>query len=351
MTIARHWRGMLAAAGVAGAVGYAVLAMVAAPAAAGGWLIAYLFWSGISIGSITALMIHRLTGGRWGDLHGEALWAAAGGIVVIALMFIPVLALLPAFYPWAGGPSAAAPDVRDYYLNGVYFVARSVVAFVGWTVIVFVLARRNGPAAVLVAAVGLVFQGFIIGFVGLDWIQSISPPFFSTSFGASLAVTQLMSALAWAAVSAPARRDEEASCDLGGLLLATVLGLAYLDFMTYLIVWYGDLPHKNGFFVSRETTPWLHIAGGAFALMIVVPTFALFLSRIRNNASAMRAVGGIVLAGVALQYAWLAGPAYGPWSLLAAALAAIVMGALLILLNRGPWRQILLRPTRSIHVE
>jgi hypothetical protein len=216
---------------------------------------------------------------------------------------------------------------------------------------VFVLVRSGGPKATFTAALGLLFQALIVSVVGLDWIQSIDPPFFSTSFGASLAVTQLLSALAWAAIVTPTSERMDAVADLGGLLLALVLGLAYLDFMTYLVIWYGDLPHKNEFFLRRETLPWLIVTGSAFALAIIIPTFSLFLKRVRADAFALRIVGVIVLVGVALQYAWLVAPAFGPVSLIAAALAAIVIGALIMLLNLSPSWSPLLPPQRPSHVE
>ena len=53
--------------GIAACFGLAVGAILNARAVAQGWLIAFVFWSGIPIGSLVLLLIHRIVGGRWGD--------------------------------------------------------------------------------------------------------------------------------------------------------------------------------------------------------------------------------------------------------------------------------------------
>lgn len=337
-------------AGLAAAAGYALTAVASPHAAAGGWLIAFLFWSGISIGSITALMIHRLTGGAWGRAFAPAFWDAAAAIPFVALLFIPILALLPDLYPWATGAAGVKPDVARWYLDVPWFFIRSAVAFGGWTAIMVALSWRGWPGT-LVAAIGLAFHGLMIGAVGLDWIQSIEPPFFSTSFGASLAVTQLIAAFAVAAVLAPANEPSPAVSDLGGMLLATVLGLLYIDFMAFLVIWYGNLPHKIAWFVRREPLPWPILAVAMFVLTCVVPVVSLLFAHVRASPAALRGVGVVVLAGLALYYGWLVGPAYGVLSLLAATFAVVAIGAVAVALSTRGWTPALLRPRGAAHVD
>ena len=70
--------------------------------------------------------------------------------------------------------------------------------------------------------------------------------------------------------------------DLGGLLLAFVLGITYIDFMAVLVIWYGDLPHEEIWFVERDALPWSLLAVVAFLLISAIPVLALLLSRVRN---------------------------------------------------------------------
>jgi hypothetical protein len=71
------------AAAVAGA---AYLSHASAPVARG-WLVAFVFWSGIPAGSLVLLLIHRLTGGRWGERLAPALRPAAGAAPLALLAF------------------------------------------------------------------------------------------------------------------------------------------------------------------------------------------------------------------------------------------------------------------------
>ena len=93
--------------------------------------------------------------------------------------------------------------------------------------------------------------------------------------------------------------DDPAMGDVGGLLLATVLGITYIDFMAVLVIWYGDIPREEIWFVERDRLPWTLLAAAAFVLTSLGPVLALLLSRVRNARRPLRAVGICVLLGVA----------------------------------------------------
>jgi len=333
---------------IAALIGLGLFLVLAPKAAAGGWLAAFLFWSGIPLGSLLLMMIHALTGGRWGARFAPEFITAAAALPLMALLSIPILAALPAFYPWVFGHGGAHPDVHRWYLNAPFFIARTALAFAGWSALAFLLPRLAGSAQTIVAGLGLIFYGVSISVVGYDWVLSLAPPFVSSSFGATLAFAQLASALAFTAIAA---RDDgdPAFGDLGGLMLAALLGLTYVNFMALLIVWYGDLPERVQWFVDRTQAPWTVLAVLAFMLGAIIPILALFLSRWRRSPQALRAIGLIALTGIALFDACLVGPAFDPLALGAAAVAAIAIGALLVAFMATPWAQSPLRHWRARH--
>lgn len=318
-------------------IGMLVLMVFDPKSAAGGWLIAFVFWSGIPLGSLLAMLIHQLTGGRWGIRFAPAFLPAAAAVPLFAVLIIPVLLALPTFYPWAAGAQTASSDVLHWYLNTPFFIARSLLALCGWTLLAFVPGLAGWPG-VLLAALGLCFHALAISAIGLDWILSLEPVFFSTSFGASLAFTQLAQAIAWALLVSPASEHDLSLADLGGLLLATLLGITYLNFMAVLVIWYGDLPRRVFWFVHREGL-WMLIGTLAFVIGSVIPILALFLQRIRSSRSGLRAVSTITLVGIALYDAYLIGPPFGPGSLGAALLAILAIGALLTASVGTSWCQ------------
>jgi hypothetical protein len=333
---------------VAALIGMGLFLLAAPKAAAGGWLTAFLFWSGVPLGGLLALMIHALTGGRWGVRFAPEFITTAAAIPLMALLSVPMLAALPGFYPWVFGHGGVHADVHRWYLNAPFFIGRTALAFAGWSALAFLLPRLAGAPAAIVAGLGLIFFGVMISIVGYDWVLSLDPHFTSSSFGATLAFAQLASALAFTAVVA---RDDgdPAFADLGGLLLAALLGLVYINFMALLIVWYGDLPGRVFWFVARTQGPWLLIAWLAFIFGAVAPVFALLLGRLRRDPAALRAIGAITLLGLALFYIYLVGPAFGALSIAAAALALIAIGALFVAFLAMPWALAPLRRWRMRH--
>jgi hypothetical protein len=308
------------------AVGMVIVAVFAPRTAAAGWLVGFVFWSQIPVGSLMLLMIHRLTGGRWGEALYPAVAPAARFVPLLFLLIVPVFIAIPVLDPWSHRAGDVKPDVLSYYLNTPFFIGRSLIAITGWSVLAFLLPRVTGRPGQLVAAVGLVFHCVLISVVSVDWVLSLEPPFISSSFGASMAITQLIAALAWAALRAPQAADDPVTGDIGGLLLAFVLGITYVDFMAFLVMWYSDLPSRLFWFVERD--PWSALAAAAFVFGSAAPILALLLARVRNRVRELRAVAISVLAGLALYYAYLIVPPFGARALAAAALAVIAIGLL-----------------------
>jgi hypothetical protein len=316
-----------AAAALAGVV---LCAIINPKAAAAGWLVGFDFWAKILVGSLSLVMIHRLTSGSWGEIIAPVAEPAAAAVPLLVLLVVPVFLAIPALYPWAQHPPSVKPDVLSLYLNGPAFIGRSLVAFVGWTALAFLLPRMSGGRGQLLAALGLVFHAVVISSVSIDWVLSIEPPFTSSSFGASVAVSSLVAALAWAAVWMPASEADPAVGDVGALLLATILGITYIDFMAVLVIWYGDLPREESWFVARDHLPWSAFAVAAFVLGSVVPTLALIQSRFRNQLRPLRMVGVITLIGIAAYDAYLIAPSAGAAALAPALLAIIGIGLLVV---------------------
>src|SRR5206468_3600494 len=126
-------------------------------------------------------------------------------VPLAVLAFLPLSFALPAAYPWAADPGAAAPGVARLYLNTPGFVARALVALGGWSVLAWLVT--TGRCSKLVAGLGLAFHGIAISFVAVDWILSVEPRYTSSSFAAGIAIQQILSALAFLALAAPASLD------------------------------------------------------------------------------------------------------------------------------------------------
>src|SRR5215470_8316737 len=83
------------------------------------YLLGFMFWLGISLGSMTFLMIQHLTGGKWGMVIRRPLEAAMRVLPLMLILFIPLAAAgIPYLYSgnheavggWPGWFKYSGPD-------------------------------------------------------------------------------------------------------------------------------------------------------------------------------------------------------------------------------------------------
>src|SRR6202161_2133720 len=67
------------------------------------YLLGFMCWLGVALGSMAILMIRHLTGGGWGTVIRRILGAAMRTLPLLALLFIPMIIAVAQhrIYPWA----------------------------------------------------------------------------------------------------------------------------------------------------------------------------------------------------------------------------------------------------------
>jgi len=304
------------------------------------YLFAYLFVVGLSSGSLAWLMLQYLTGGAWGVVVRRPAEAAARTMPLVALMFAPILIGIPNLYTWSHANLVAADEVlqrKHVYLNTPFFLARAAIFFAGWIFLSWYLSRysaaedidRHGPAHRKMGAIagpGLLFWGFAVTFMAIDWVMSIDPHWaFSSMFGLLFIIGQGLSSMAFlitVMVMLSYRRPMSEILtsrhlhDLGKFLLATVMVWAYFNFSQFLIIWAGNLPKEIPWYIERLRGGWqyvgLTLVFGHFAL-----PFALLLSRdLKRNFKLLASIAVFVLLMRFVDLYWLVAPdfAKGPFS-------------------------------------
>lgn len=281
------------------------------------WLLCFAIFSGIPLGSLVLLMIHRLTGGAWGFALAPFLRPAALCVPVIALAFIPLALAARPLYSWTSDPTAA-----HLYLNTLAFLVRAAIALIGWSVLGVIFGRGGGSR--LTAALGLAFYGLMISLVAIDWFLSIDPHYTSTAFGAMIAIQQILTASAAAALFVPPHLGETDLGDLAGFLIAALLGVAYLALMTFIVQWYGNLPDRAHWYLLRSQNGWAFVIAGC-AILAIAAFAMLLLPSVRHGRGGMRLTGAVILTVVGLHLSWLILPAYpSPARVVVAALLCVV---------------------------
>jgi len=287
-----------------------------------GWLVGFVIFSGICIGSLVLLLIGKLTGGYWIGHLRLVFLPCAVCLPIVMIAFLPVAFSLPKDYRWAADGLDVRPEVVRLYLNQPLFIIRSLVAFVGWSVLAILIAKRR--CSDLVAALGLAFYGIAISSLATDWVLSIDAHFGSSAFAAGFATQQVLSALAFAAFVSPAH-ERQSNSDLGSLLLAALLGTVYLDLMSFIVSWYGDLPDKAAWFLRRVQYGWEWEIIATVIVGVLIPLTVLINTRLRASTLALRCAGGFILAGVVLHVLWLMAPTFEKGSVATAVLAFLAL--------------------------
>ncbi len=298
------------------------------------YLVGFVFWAGITLGSLALLMLQHLTGGAWGVVIRRVLEASTRTLPLMILLFVPVVVGLKQIYPWMNAEemsrSAALQLKAAHYLNPSFFVIRAAIYFALWSLLALLLNwlslkqdrtadPKCGKQMRMLSGPGLGVFVITVTFAAIDWVMSLDPSWSSTIFGLIFVASWTMSALAftilataWLSQREPMNAVVRASHfqDLGNLTLTLVMLWTYFAFSQYLIIWSANLPEETTWYVARKHGGW-----GAIALAIAILQFAfpflILLSRAaKQSARKLAMLALLILAMRALDVIWLIEPTF-----------------------------------------
>ena len=303
------------------------------------YLIAYMFWLAMPLGSLGVIMIHHLVGGTWGFVIQRPLESAMRTFPAMALLFAPLCFGLGDLYIWAR-PEVVAGEpllqLKSGYLNVPFFIARAVLYFAVWITISRTLAnwsveqdhrsdalsdRTLVERLQTLSGPGLVLYGLTVTFSSIDWVMSIEPKWYSSIYGMIFMVGDGLVALAFAvaAVYFLARREPLARVsppwvfhDLGNLLLAFVMLWAYTSFSQFLIIWIENLTHEIPWYLHRLANGWGFIAAALVALKFALPFLLLLARSIKQAGRTLCAVAALIVAMYLIETWWFIAPTFHP---------------------------------------
>src|SRR5213082_2751722 len=96
------------------------------------YLFGILVWLGLALGCSGFLMIHHLTGGKWGYPVRRFFESALETLPLLAVFFVPLLFGLKQLYPWANVANVAADKILQHkhaYMNAIGFTIRAIIVF------------------------------------------------------------------------------------------------------------------------------------------------------------------------------------------------------------------------------
>ena len=299
------------------------------------YLLAYMFWIGLTVGSLGLLMMQHMSGGAWGVVIRRNCEAATRVFPWMALLFLPVIFGMKTLYIWAQDGANWTPEQQaiieqkaHYYLNVKFFLVRVVIYFVIWILLSRLLNKYSREqdetgnrfltkTMSKISGPGLVICGLMITFAVIDWTMSLDPTWYSTIWGIIFIGGQLLSAMAFSitVLAVLSQRPPLAGLlkpahfhDLGKLTLAFVLLWAYFSVSQLIIIWSGNIPEEAKWYTRRLGTSW-KVVGLILVLFHFALPYLFLLSRnLKRNPRRLiwLAIWIIIMRYVDLY--WLIGP-------------------------------------------
>lgn len=272
------------------------------------YLIAFTYFTSISLGGLFFVVVLHLTGAHWGVVLRRLGEIIAMGIGLCGLLFIPIALLIlsgdGALYPWAAAEGKMGFEnlahEKQIYLNHGFFVARQVIYFVLWFGIARYFYSRsvaqdhasdNSPMAPLKwwSGPAMILFALSINFASMDWLMTLNPTWFSTIFGVyyfagcAISIFAVLALAVWFLQGRGVLTETittEHRHDLGKLLSGFILFWGYIAFSQFLLIWYASIPEEVQWYAVRHIDPSFTGISRATALLFIFHFAIPFLGTI-----------------------------------------------------------------------
>ncbi|CAN5430471.1 hypothetical protein BH10ACI3_BH10ACI3_05270 [soil metagenome] len=286
------------------------------------WLLGFVFWGGIGIGSLGVLMLQYLTGGAWGVVIRRIVEAGSRTLPLMFVLFIPLAigVYTRSFYEWTHLPMTDhVMAARGIYMTPWFWIVRSVVYFALWGIMVQLLnkwgrqqdkaktvedsrlllekaSRFSGPTMVVYA--------LVVTFAVVDWVMTLDPHWFSTMWGLLFVAGWALSCFCFVVANLAYLVDKAPMDgvlgkrhfhDLGKLMLALVMVWAYFNFSQFLIIWSGNLPEETTWYLTRMKGGWGYIGVALILLHFAFPFVLLLKQDLKRRALTIASVALFIL--------------------------------------------------------
>jgi len=297
------------------------------------YLVGYVLWVQVALGCLVILMIYNMTGGGWGYVTQRVLRAGMLTLPLLAVLFIPLILGLPTLYEWARPEAVAHDELLQHklpYLNVPFFIGRTVIYFVVWIGLAYLLNRwllqqdESFDLALsrrlrAISGLGLGVFGLTVTFASIDWMMSLEPHWFSTIYGfmfvtgtAAAGFAFITIPLAWLMKRTPlAEAVSKLNVnDLGNFLLACVMLWAYIALSQYIIIWSGNVAEVTPWYFRRTNGGWEFVGFLLTAFHFVVPFLVLLSRTVKRRIQWLVKVAMLVVFMRLFDLYWLIIPAF-----------------------------------------
>ncbi len=243
------------------------------------WLLAFMFFLTLALGSLFLTMIHHLTDAGW-SVATRRFCEHIGALLFpwLAILFVPVLLLAKKIYPWLtlnpADDRALSAKLPLFTYSGLC-IATAVVFGIWWLLssrLRYWSLRQDVTGAALCtrkmrfhSGWGILAFAATVTFAPILWMNSLDYQWSSTIYGLYLFASCGWIALATAYVLTVILQRQRILSDvlqdnqfyfLGVLFFAFTLLQAYFEFAQYFVIWNGNVPAETFWYIIRENGSW-----------------------------------------------------------------------------------------------
>ncbi len=269
-------------------------------------IIAFMWLFSIGFGALFLVALEHLVGADWSVPFRRMTEIIAGVLFIVPILSIPLFINLDQVFVWLN-PQVVALDKyvqnKTPYLNQSFFTIRNIVVFVIMIVFYLLLAGRSfkqdknpktnsNKLSAKVSAIFMPIFAISLTVVGMDWLMSLEPKWFSTIFGVYYFSGSLLSALSLLTFVVIVLVEngylskyinEDHYYNLGALMFAFINFWAYIAFSQYLLIWYANIPDETLWFVDRFNGSWWYMSMGLIFIRFAIPYLALLTRPSKSN--------------------------------------------------------------------
>lgn len=270
------WRALPTVLMIVGGIGAVIGWCVNPTQFAFSWLLAFMFFLSLGLGSLCLTILHHLFDAGWSVPIRRVMEQLGCTLRWFWLLWIPIGILAPKLYKWFHETQVGHPDLATkaklplFTVPGFYIVA--AICLFAWWLLPTMLRKwslkqdETGAVECTVqmrrwSASGIFVFAVTVTLGSIMWMKALEHEWFSTMYGVYYFAASMWTTLATLYVivlaldrSGPLRGlvHEKTYYFLGSLLFAFTVFYAYVTFAQYFIIWNANVPEETFWYVQRE---------------------------------------------------------------------------------------------------